>query len=66
MKNYFLLFVSVIGSVFSVAAQATQTKGIVADKILAVVGDKVVLKSDIDNSIIDMQRQNIEIPENVL
>jgi len=64
MKNYFLLFVSVIGSVFSVAAQATQTKGIVADKILAVVGDKVVLKSDIDNSIIDMQRQGVEIPEN--
>lgn len=64
MKNYFLLFVSVIGSVFSVAAQATQTKGIVADKILAVVGDKVVLKSDIDNSIIDMQRQGVEIPGN--
>ncbi len=64
MKNYFLLFVSVIGSVFSVAGQATQTKGIVADKILAVVGDKVVLKSDIDNSIIDMQRQGVEIPEN--
>ena len=64
MKNYFLLFVSVIGSVFSVAAQATQTKGIVADKILAVVGDKVVLKSDIDNSIIDMQRQGVEVPEN--
>ena len=64
MKNYFLLFVSVIGSVFSVAGQATQTKGIVADKILAVVGDKVVLKSDIDNSIIDMQRQGVEVPEN--
>lgn len=64
MKKYFLLFVSVMGSVFSVAAQVTQTKGIVADKILAVVGDKVVLKSDIDNSIIDMQRQGVEIPGN--
>jgi peptidyl-prolyl cis-trans isomerase SurA len=34
-----------------------------ADKIIAVVGNKIVLKSDIDNSIIDMQRQGIEVPE---
>lgn len=34
-----------------------------ADKIIAVVGDKIVLKSDIDNSIIDMQRQGVEVPE---
>jgi len=37
---------------------------IVADKIIAVVGDKVILKSDIDNSITDMQRQGIEVPAN--
>jgi peptidyl-prolyl cis-trans isomerase SurA len=41
-----------------------QTQKVVADKVIAVVGDKVVLKSDIDNSIIDMQRQGIEIPPN--
>lgn len=34
----------------------------VADKIIAVVGDKIVLKSDIDNTILDMQRQGIEVP----
>src|SRR6185295_4171116 len=26
------------------------------------VGDKIILKSDIDNSLIDMQRQGVEIP----
>ena len=35
-----------------------------ADKIIAVVGDKIVLKSDIDNTILDMQRQGIEVPSN--
>ena len=35
-----------------------------ADKIIATVGDKIVLKSDIDNSISDMQRQNIDVPAN--
>jgi len=37
---------------------------VVADKIIAVVGDKIVLKSDIDNSLADMQRQGVEVPPN--
>lgn len=41
-----------------------QPKPVVADKIIAVVGNKIILKSDIDNSILDMQRQGIEVPEN--
>jgi Parvulin-like peptidyl-prolyl isomerase len=41
-----------------------QTKKVLADQIIATVGDKIVLKSEIENSISDMQRQNIEIPEN--
>lgn len=40
-----------------------QPKKVVADKIIAVVGNKIVLKSDIDNSLLDMQRQGIEIPD---
>ncbi|MEJ7675044.1 MAG: peptidylprolyl isomerase [Chitinophagaceae bacterium] len=36
----------------------------VADKIIATVGDKIVLKSEIENSISDMQRQNIDMPAN--
>lgn len=35
-----------------------------ADKIIAVVGDKIILKSDIENQILDMQRQGIEVPPN--
>jgi len=53
-----LFFVAITFSLFA------QTKKVVADKIIATVGDKIVLKSDIDNSIHDMQRQNIDIPEN--
>lgn len=45
-------------------AQPNQAKKLSADKIVAVVGDKIILKSDIDNSLVDMQRQGIEIPEN--
>ena len=41
-----------------------QPKAVIADKIIAVVGNKIILKSDIENSINDMQRQGIEIPEN--
>ena len=41
-----------------------QSKKVLADKIIAVVGDKIVLKSDIDNSISDMQRQGVEVPAN--
>ena len=49
------------GCLLSVYAQP---KKVMADKIIAVVGDKIVLKSDIDNSILDMQRQGIEVPSN--
>ena len=43
--------------------QQTKPKGVVADKILAVVGDKIVMQSDIDNSIIDMIRQVWKCPK---
>jgi peptidyl-prolyl cis-trans isomerase SurA len=63
MKKYFLLPAAIC--FFTVAvAQNSQPKAVVADKILAVVGDKIVLKSDIENSIIDMQRQGVEVPDN--
>lgn len=64
MKKYlFILITSFTVSVTSIA-QPGHTKAVVADKIVAVVGDKIILKSDLDNSILDMQRQNIAIPEN--
>src|SRR5215212_7188610 len=59
MKKFYLtaLLSLVFASLFA-------QKKVLADKIIATVGDKVVLKSEIENSISDMQRQNIEIPEN--
>ena len=59
------ILLSIVAITVSVAALAQpQAKKVTADKIVAVVGDKIILKSDIDNSIIDMQRQGIEIPDN--
>ena len=48
---------------FTIVAQS-QPKKIVADKIAAVVGDRIILQSDISNSILDIQRQGGTIPEN--
>ncbi len=61
MKIKFSLLVSFI---FFIANVHAQTQKIIVDKVVAVVGDKVVLKSDIDNSILDMQRQGVQIPPN--
>ena len=63
MKYCLLILVSLCFSLL-ISAQNGTTKKVVADKILAVVGDKIILKSDIDNSLIDMQRQGIQIPPN--
>ena len=51
----FLLFAGAI------AAQG-QPKKAVADKIIAVVGDRIILYSDIKNSILDIQRQGGAVP----
>ena len=61
MKIKFPLLISFI---FFIANVHAQTQKLVVDKVIAVVGDKVVLKSDIDNSLLDMQRQGVQIPPN--
>jgi peptidyl-prolyl cis-trans isomerase SurA len=61
MKKYYSLFTLVL---FSVSTAFAQPQKVVADKIIAIVGDKIILKSDIDNTISDMQRQGIDIPPN--
>src|ERR1700712_1250447 len=56
---------SILLTAFSICIFATafaQPKKVVADKIIGVVGNKIVLKSDIDNSLLDMQRQGMELP----
>ena len=59
-KNFLLLGINVLLCTMAFAQPAR----VVADKIIAVVGDKVILKSDIDNTVTDMQRQGIEVPAN--
>lgn len=58
------LFIGLL--VCSCTATFAQQAKVVADKIIAVVGDKVILKSDIENTITDMQRQSpgVDIPAN--
>lgn len=48
---------------FTAMAQSTAKK-IVADKIAAIVGDRIILQSDIKNSIADIARQGGNVPDN--
>ncbi len=62
MRNKIVL--TTLSLLFAAAGMA-QPKPVLAEKIVAVVGDKIILKTDIDNSLLDMQRQGIEAPPNV-
>jgi len=46
-----------------VVAANAQPRKAVADKIVAIVGDRIILHSDIINSILDIQRQGGNIPD---
>lgn len=60
MKQFslFLIFM------FSLTAIYAQPQKVVADKVVGIVGDKIILKSDITNEILDKQRRNEPVPEN--
>jgi len=64
MKRIFLL-VSFLVASYSLFAQA-QSKKVVADKIIAQVGDKIILRSEIINAILDYKRQSqdVQLPPN--
>jgi peptidyl-prolyl cis-trans isomerase SurA len=64
MKKSFLLFIGILWIAILFAQPGTQAKKIVADKIAAVVGDRIIMYSDIKNTIADYARQGAEIPEN--
>ncbi len=54
-------------SIFAITlctALFAQPQKVVADKVVAVVGDKIILKSDLDNYLADMARQGVEVPAN--
>src|SRR5258706_8383421 len=46
------------------AVAQSQSAKVVADKIAGIVGDRIILQSDIKNSIADIQRQGGTVPEN--
>jgi peptidyl-prolyl cis-trans isomerase SurA len=65
MKIVRFVFVFIILATASSAS--AQIKKVLADKIIATVGDKYILRSDVDNAIADYKRQaqgqeNIELP----
>lgn len=60
MKKLLFFFVAILFA----AASFAQAKKIVADKIIAVVGDRIILKSEITNAIADLSRQGQQVPEN--
>lgn len=61
MKITSFLFVLAVSASFQLYAQP---KKVVADKIVAQVGDKIILRSDIFNSIQDAQREGTPLPPN--
>lgn len=59
LRNLFL-FVFVVSTLGAHA----QAKKVIADKIAAVVGDRIILQSDIKNSVADMVRRGESLPSN--
>ena len=64
MKKFLLFFITTVGFVFTSFAQNSQPKAVIADKIVGQVGDKIILYSDIYNSVLDAQRQGVTLPPN--
>lgn len=58
MQKIILVFFLAIFGTNGVA----QPKKVVADKVIGVVGDRIILKSDIDNQIADAKRQEMNLP----
>ena len=60
MKKLLLL----LSSALFIMNGFSQQHKVVADKIVGIVGDKIILKSDITNALLDMQRQGGQVPPN--
>jgi peptidyl-prolyl cis-trans isomerase SurA len=60
MKQVLLAVASIAMNTIAIYAQ----KPISLDKIVAVIGDKIILESDVKNRIDDMRRNGVEIPPN--
>jgi peptidyl-prolyl cis-trans isomerase SurA len=67
MKRFLLLITTVVSALigYSQPQKArADTQKVVADKIAGVVGDRIILRSDLINEILDRQRRNENIPDN--
>jgi len=60
MKRIFFFFLALV----ALASAQAQPQKIVADKIVGIVGDRIILQSDIKNAVADMQRQGTNVPDN--
>jgi peptidyl-prolyl cis-trans isomerase SurA len=49
---------------FTFSFSQAQSSKIVADKIVGIVGDRIILHSDIKNAVADAARQGQTVPEN--
>jgi peptidyl-prolyl cis-trans isomerase SurA len=56
------LFMAGLLALSAAGAFSQQQHKVVADKIVGIVGDKVILQSDINNAIADLQRQGTQLP----
>ena len=61
MRKRLLIIVSLFLITVSVF---DQPRKVIADKIVAQVGDKIILRSDIYNAVADMKRQGTQLPDN--
>src|SRR4030095_13806352 len=64
MKKILSVAGCVLWATLLLAQAGTQSKKIVADKIAAVGGDRIIMYADIKNTIADYVRQGAEVPEN--
>jgi len=62
-KRILIGFFAITGFCLAASAQQGQPLKVVADKIAAIVGDRIILESDIRNSIADIARQGGTVPE---
>lgn len=58
------LFTLIAAFLLASVGFAQAPRKVVADKIVGIVGDKIILKSDVYNEILDRQRRNEPVPEN--
>ena len=55
-------FLTLLTALWLFAPSLMAQHKVVADKIVTIVGDKIILRSDVYNEILDKQRRNEPVP----